>query len=145
MKCFYCLEQKGIKDKALYNSIRMAQRQNPNTQITMTLREKWALEAKAKQGWKCYFIERDFIYSLQDTRNNVRETAQQIRSGATPDITHLTQMFLELYDKVGELCDCPVCYETMTKETTSVPMCGHLVCKECKEKITECPICRKNY
>lgn len=118
---------------------------NPNTQITMTNREKWALEAKAKQGWKCYFIERDYIYELQQTRNNVRATAQQIRNGDTPDITHLTQMFLELYDKVGELCDCPICFEQMTKEQTSVPMCGHLICKECKTKVEECPICRKRY
>ena len=123
----------------------MANRQNPNTQITMTLREKWSLEGKAKQGWKCYFIQRDYIEALQDTRNNVRATAQQIRSGATPDITHLTQMFLELYDKVGELCDCPVCMEQMTKDQTAVPICGHLVCKACKERMTECPICRKNY
>lgn len=118
---------------------------HPDFKIQMTNREKWSLEAKAKQGWKCYFIERDYIYDLQATRNNVRATAQQIRSGATPDITHLTQMFLELYDKVGELCDCPVCMEQMTKDGTAVPMCGHLVCKTCKEKMTDCPICRKAY
>jgi len=111
----------------------------------MTNREKWSLEAKAKQGWKCYFIERDWIHDLQTTRNNVRATAQQIRNGATPDITHLTQMFLELYDKVGELCDCPVCMETLTKDQTAVPICGHLVCKGCKERMTDCPICRKKY
>lgn len=123
----------------------MAAHQNPNAISGLTNRQKWTLETKAKQGWKCYFIERDFIYDLQNTRNNVRATAQQIRSGATPDITHLTQMFLELYDKVGELCDCPVCMESMTKENTNVPMCGHLVCKTCKEKMTECPLCRKPY
>jgi len=123
----------------------MANRQNPTANSGLTNREKWSLEAKAKQGWKCYFIERDYIYDLQQTRNNARATAQQIRQGATPDITHLTQMFLELYDKVGELCDCPVCMETLTKEQTSVPLCGHLVCKTCKEKMAECPICRKTY
>ena len=118
---------------------------NPNAQITMTNRQKWALEAKAKQGWKCYFIERDYIYELQEVRDTMRATIQQLRSGATPDIAHLSQMFLELYDKVGELCDCPVCMETMTKEQTDVPMCGHLICKTCKGMCDVCPICRKKY
>lgn len=122
---------------------------NPNTQITMTNREKWSLEAKAKQGWKCYFIQRELVEHLQDTRNVARETAQQLRQGATPDIKHLTQVFLELYDKVGELCDCPICLESMTKENTSVPMCGHLICKTCKEGVVQtsnlCPVCRKKY
>ena len=82
----------------------MANRQNPTANSGLTDREKWSLEAKAKQGWKCYFIERHYIYDLQQTRNNARATTQQILQGATPDITHLTQMFLELYDKVGQLC-----------------------------------------
>jgi len=118
---------------------------NPNTPITMTNRDKWVLEAKAKAGWKCYFIERDYIYELQNTRNVARETALALRQGATPDIKHLTQVFLELYDKVGELCDCPICLESMTKENTSVPMCGHLICKGCRERVELCPICRKKY
>jgi len=115
----------------------------------MTNRQKWALEAKAKQGWKCYFIEREHIYELQAVRETMRATIDDIRNSIrnneTPDISHLSQMFLELYDKVGELCDCPVCYESMTKEQTAVPMCGHLICKTCKTNCAECPICRKKY
>lgn len=121
---------------------------NPNTQITMTNKEKWSLENKAKQGWKCYFIEREHIYELQNHRDLLRQQVQQLRSNnrsSAPDYEHLKQMFLDLYDKVGELCDCPVCMETMTKEQTAVPLCGHLVCKTCKDKMTDCPICRKKY
>lgn len=119
--------------------------QNPNTQITMTNREKWSLEAKAKQGWKCYFIEREHIYQLQEQRNQLRHQVNHLRNGCKVEYEHLKQMFLDLYDKVGELCDCPVCMETMTKEQTAVPLCGHLVCKTCKDKMTDCPICRKKY
>lgn len=119
---------------------------NPNAQITMTNRQKWALEAKAKQGWKCYFIERDYIYELQEVRDTMRATIQQLRTGSSsPDIAHLSKMFLELYDKVGQLCDCPVCMETMGKDETAVPLCGHLICKTCKEMCDVCPICRKKY
>lgn len=112
----------------------------------ITNREKWALEAKAKQGWKCYFMSRETIHEIQVARNNIRQQVIHIRTAQEPvDYEHLKNMFLALYDKVGELCDCPICYECMTKDNTHVAICGHLVCKECKEKISECPICRKKY
>jgi len=106
------------------------------------------LENKAKAGWKCYFIERDLVYDLQNTRNQLRQEVialKQNYSDQPVDYEHLKQMFLTLYDKVGELCDCPICFETMTKELTHIGLCGHLVCKVCKEKISDCPICRKKY
>ena len=90
-------------------------------------------------------MERERIYDLQATRTTVRPIIQQIRGGETPDITYLTKMFQDLYDKVGGLCDCPVCLEQMTKEQTAVPLCGHLICKGCKERLAECPTCRKKY
>ena len=123
----------------------MTTRQNPNANSGLTNREKWALENKAKLGWKCYFVERELIYDLQMTRIEVGPVVQQIRRGETPDITHLTQMFLDLYDKVGELCDCPVCLETMDKDKTHIPICGHFICKTCKAnpQLDKCPICRK--
>ena len=125
----------------------MATRQNPNAISGLTNKQKWALESKAKLDWKCYYIEREAIYKLQATRRVVGPVIQQIRSGETPDITHLTQMFLDLYDKVGELCDCPVCFETMDKDNTHIPICGHLVCKTCKSnpQLDKCPICRKEW
>jgi len=118
---------------------------NPNGNSGLTNAQKWSLEGKAKSGWKLYFTEREYTYELLETRNNVRPVVQAIRNGETPDIEHLTKMFLELYDKVGEITDCPVCFDGMTKENTTVPMCGHLVCKACKAKLEECPICRKKY
>ena len=123
----------------------MANRQNPQANSGLTNREKWSLESKAKAGWKCYFIERDYIYDLQRIRNNTRHTVLAIRSGETPDISHLTNMFLELYDKVGQLCDCPICLDTMDKDNTNIPMCGHLICKTCKTnpQVDKCPICRR--
>lgn len=119
---------------------------NPNTKIEITLREKWSLEGKAKRGWCCYFAQREQIYALQDQRNQLRDQVRNLRNNtAVPDYEHLKKMFLDLYDKVGEACDCPVCYEPLTKENTDVPLCGHLVCKVCKPQMVECPICKKKY
>lgn len=120
---------------------------NPNANAGLTNRQKWTLEGKAKQGWKCYFIERDRNWDIHPVYNQVQPLVQQIRRGETPDITHLTQMFLELYDKVGELVSCPVCFEELKKDNTHLPLCGHLICKECKANpaCVRCPICRKDY
>lgn len=120
-------------------------RLNPRDMISMTYQEKWKLEAKSKQGWKCYFIERERMYDLQDTREDTRDTALQLMNNERVDYEYLKNMFLTLYEKVGELCDCPICLETLTKEKTFVPLCGHLVCNDCKSRINSCPICRKKF
>lgn len=104
-----------------------------------------SLKAKSKMGWKCYFIERDKIYDIQQTVSPMIQVVEQLKSNKPIEYDHLKKMFLELYDKVGELCNCPVCYEQMTKDITEVPLCGHLICKECKTKLTSCPYCRKSY
>ena len=46
----------------------MANRQNPTANSGLTDREKWSLEAKAKQGWKCYFIERHYHWGFEQRK-----------------------------------------------------------------------------
>ena len=109
--------------------------------------ERLRLEAKAKSGWRAYFVERDKVYRLQEQRRERRDRVIILKQEAPRDVEYenLKKMFLDLYDKVGELCDCPVCYNEMNKENTCVPLCSHLICKACKERIDTCPICRKAY
>lgn len=123
----------------------MAQ-QNPNEQITMTRREKWRLEAKAKSGWKAFYQSREDIDILIGIMNQDRQTYEALRSGQDVDVSHLKRMFLELYEKVGELTNCPICFEPMPKENTFIPNCGHLICKTCRPQIAnnKCPECRRD-
>ena len=118
---------------------------NPNQQAQITNREKWALERKAKQGWRMYFLERERNEEVHTTYLEARPLVRQIQNREQVDITHLTQMFLNLYEKVGEMCNCPVCFEPMAKDNIFVPVCSHLICKECKARVELCPICRKEY
>jgi hypothetical protein len=122
--------------------------------ITMTRGEKFNLEKKAKVGWKHFYMLRDdfdglaVFFSMEREHN--REIINNIKNGGDIDIEFLKKQFLELYDKVGELTDCPVCFETMTKENSEVESCGHMICKNCKDTICkstkqECPICKKKY
>lgn len=40
---------------------------------------------------------------------------------------------------------CPVCYESFAKETMQIPLCFHYICTDCKDRCTNCPLCRENY
>ena len=78
----------------------------------MTNRQKWALESKSKQGWKCYFIERGHTHDIGEMVNTQRNMVRNIREGGEVDIEHLKNLgigknsFLELYTKVREFLDC---------------------------------------
>ena len=122
--------------------------------ITITKREKSFLEAKAKSGWKCFYLLRDDYYNLNsyfnEQRAENRKLIETIKSGGEVDLTFLKKQFVELYEKVGEATDCPVCFETLTKDNMEIPNCSHLICKDCKGHICssgdkKCPICRVAY
>lgn len=121
---------------------------------TITTAEKKRLESKAKVGWKNYYTLRDDFDELSQYFSEVRaenkKLIETIKSGGDVDTEYLKKQFLDLYEKVGELTDCPVCFETLTKENSDVPSCGHLICKGCKLNICnmgnkECPICKAKY
>lgn len=44
--------------------------------------------------------------------------------------------------KLGRILECPVCLEVPT--STPIYRCdnGHILCKECRKKLTTCPECR---
>merc|ERR1711988_1580214 len=47
-----------------------------------------------------FFIERERLYEIQEHRNNIRETAMNLRQSTTQiEYEHLKNLFLELYDK----------------------------------------------
>ena len=122
--------------------------------ITMTLKEKKYLESKAKVGWKTYYILRDDFDNMSnyfaETRTENKKLIEKLKSGGEVDLDFLKKQFIDLYDKVGELTDCPVCFETLTKGNIDIASCGHMICKTCKDHICshgnkECPICKTKY
>jgi len=119
---------------------------NPNANSGLTNRQKWELERKARVGWAVFFKTRERMDDLIHNRREHAPIVREIRQGGDVDLTHLKKLFLELYDKVGELVDCPVCFEPMMKDNTFIPSCGHLICKTCRPLIqgNKCPTCRKD-
>ena len=122
--------------------------------VILSINEKRDLERKAKAGWKCFFMMRDDYCDMNESYglliNQHRNLINEFKKGNKDvDLSFLINSFVELYDKVKENSECPVCYEILTKTNIEVPSCGHLICKGCKEEIMKkdkkCPCCRKMF
>ena len=123
-----------------------------NETITILKKEKWALENKAKQGWRCFFIMRDmydnlsdFVFDLQERNGDLRK---QILNNENVDVEYLKRQFIEMYEKLEEYTECSVCFDRLTKDNMELLKCGHIYCKSCISKLKEnatptCPTCRK--
>lgn len=121
-----------------------------NNLTAMKATKEWkAMEGKSKAGWRAYFAVCDDMYEMSDLLYRQRkqniELLKKIKDGEEVDITYLKSQFVELYEQANKQCECPVCFELLKKETLNVSSCGHLTCKDCFEKMTDCPICRKTY
>ena len=120
---------------------------------TITPAQIKSLENKSKAGWKMYFMMKEKHEEMAEFVQYVKKAnhglAEIIKRGGEPDITHLKNQFIELYDKVNSQMECPVCFEVLTKDILEVPNCGHLICKGCKGTICnttcQCPVCKKKY
>jgi len=123
-----------------------------NNTITVSRYDYNQLEKKAKCGWKAFFVMRDMMDELIEYKNELQEQVKQLRQETkqqdenknVDDYCFLKTKFLEMFDKLGELTDCPICYEGLLKSQSAVLNCGHIICKTCKGKLEkkECPICR---
>ena len=131
---------------------------NRPTTKTLAYNEWLKLVNKAKSGWRAFFVMRDEVDALNNYIHQFSDRNRQLRENLndpnlqmeTLDITYLKSQFIEMYDKLKEYSECPVCYETLTKDNIEVPKCGHIICKQCVERIKEtatpvCPNCRKKY
>ena len=48
-------------------------------------------------------------------------------------------------DRLAQILECPVCLEVPTSPPIHRCDNGHIICKECKKKITHCPLCKMPY
>jgi hypothetical protein len=95
-------------------------------------------------------VLRDEYESLCDFVNELRQTNEQ-RSEQESDFTYLKTQYVDMYEKLRDFTDCPVCLQTLRAQNIHVPLCGHILCVSCHEKIKstesqpKCPKCRKIY
>jgi hypothetical protein len=120
------------------------------------LQEKDSLDLKAKAGWRSFYVLREKYNNLGDYVRNLVVINSLLRTQlddpeynvSSHDITHLKNQFVDMYDRLKDFTECPVCFETITKNNIYIPKCGHLLCMSCMEKIKSdgkkfCPTCRK--
>ena len=53
----------------------------------------------------------------------------------------------EMYQKLGEKKECPICFEEIDVENIFITKCKHYFCKKCvnKQRLNECALCRKSF
>lgn len=107
------------------------------------IRKVMSLESRRRLAWKSF-------YNLFDERHDEFETLRtNIQTAQTSeDISYIKRRLVELMDELNRFEGCPVCLETITKESVYIGNCGHMTCKDCHTEITQnrnkqCPICRK--
>ena len=111
----------------------------------MSYEEKRNLERKAKKGWHCYYMLLEKYAELGDYIESGKKYANALKDNKDDDMKFLKSQFLEMYEKLKEYSECPVCFETIKKDTAKLGNCGHMVCTTCYEKLDKCPNCRKKY
>jgi restriction endonuclease len=102
------------------------------------------LDAGRRFAWKLYYQLLEEQFELSQKHNQLLRQFQEIES--KNDFILPPHFKDEMVQCLKEL-ECPICMETMTKETFNYTQCFHKVCKKCVEQIKntskECPICRK--
>jgi hypothetical protein len=92
---------------------------NNNSDLQRQLR---SMEARMKKGWRAYYCQREYNDALAYTLNEERRRmAMSINDGSEEiDISHLKHLFLELYDKVKEFVECPICMHQVSDRNTPI-------------------------
>ena len=99
-------------------------------------REVKYLTKKSKIGWAVYFKT---VEEVQEMAMKFKEVLKE------EDLSFLKDKHVSLLEMVGKWTDCSVCLCELTKESTKVLNCGHLICKECytHPQLDKCPECRR--
>jgi len=60
-------------------------------------------------------------------------------------IANMRRIITTLYESCPNKQSCPTCWEEITREKLFIPVCGHFICTDCKERLTaqNCPMCRE--
>lgn len=106
----------------------------------LTETEKLRREINGLQG-KIQRYERKnnrLIHKLTTMKNTMRKVQNRVQTKLIDMLTGINA--LDITDQT-----CPVCYESFTKETIQIPLCFHYICTSCKDRCTNCPLCREDY
>lgn len=102
------------------------------------------LDTGRRYAWRSYYQLMNQQFELVGKYNTLLRQFEEIESKNNFELpSHFKE---EMIERLKEL-ECPVCLDTMTKETFNYTPCFHKVCKNCIEAVknttNKCPICRK--
>ena len=110
----------------------------------ITLREKYLKEIDVLQQ-STYNDKESWTY-LDDISKKIQNLYSLLEEVDNLTLTGKENQFAKLTNKIiEEEMSCPICFEVMGPPKKIV-VCknGHPLCMECDEKVSVCPVCRKN-
>jgi hypothetical protein len=91
---------------------------------------------------------------LNHTAKYLQRTVQEMMDGRAEDEhrakvarTNTETVFRATYQKLPPQAwdTCNVCYDAISPALLQVPVCFHLICRNCKLRCDKCPTCRMTY
>ena len=89
-------------------------------------------------------LESDLEYEIRK-RRSIAKLLKQERKSLVVAQENIKKLFLKNYRNDPCVNSCPVCWENIPIENAEIPICLHIICKTCYQKVSKCPLCRKPY
>lgn len=83
---------------------------------------------------------------LQKKENNrLVKKNNMLISKSKQYMKNMRRIISTMYESCPNKQDCPTCWEQISTDKLVVPVCGHFICSDCKDKLAkpECPMCRE--
>jgi len=88
--------------------------------------------------------QKENLFKVQENLKNVRQELD-LAEGRPSKKTDLENFIARQIEELRLELECPVCLEVTTKAPIFKCSEDHLVCRECRPKLSECPQCREMY
>ncbi len=130
------------------NKLKVEKKQEEAVDITTKQKNKVkSLKRKRKQEHECInkLKQRKIQLSIGDVRDEVKKksiTQQKEITEHQEEITKLKTTIKDLENEIIETNDPTICKICTITKWNVIIQCGHTVCKECRDKINKCHICR---
>lgn len=102
------------------------------------------LDMNRRTAWKAYY---NIIKRFVLITDRVRQLPDCPEQPSEEHLDFIRKEYIRLKALNKELSDCPVCFEAINEASAFVGYCGHVICRECQEKLPtkECPICKRRF
>lgn len=114
--------------------------------ISISRKEKKALESKAKVGWFLFYRTNEELHDKTlSMRQKIQDLEAKLKNQSSIESVpvFLQNEMKELLTELDKSVQCPICLDDLDSSQLKFSSCGHKYCAGCLPKIDNCAVCRK--